>query len=131
LGEEYKLSVFEKRILRKILRPKKEEDRSWRKVHNNELHNMYSSPNIVRGIKLRRMGWVEYVAHMGEGRGVYRVLVARPKGKRPLERPRCRWEDKIKMDRETGINGANWTQLTQDRVQWWAFVSMVMNLQVP
>jgi hypothetical protein len=69
---------------------------------------------------------------MGEGRGVYRVLVGRPKGKRPRGRPRHRWEDKIKMDlREIGTDGANWIQLAQDRVQWQAFVSMVMNLRVP
>jgi hypothetical protein len=69
---------------------------------------------------------------MGEGRGVYRVLVGRPEGKRPLGRPRRRWEDNIKMDlREIGINGANWIQLAQDRVQWRAFVSTVMNLRVP
>jgi hypothetical protein len=69
---------------------------------------------------------------MGKGRGVYRVLVGRPEGKRPLGRPRCRWEDNIKMDlREIGINGANWIQLAQDMVQWWAFVNMVMNLWVP
>jgi hypothetical protein len=68
----------------------------------------------------------------GEGRGVYRVLGGRPEGKMPLERPRCRWVDNIKLDlREIGINGANWIQLAQDRVQWWAFVNMVMNLQVP
>jgi hypothetical protein len=68
---------------------------------------------------------------MGEGRGVYRVLVGRPEGKRPLERPRRRWEGNIKMDlRETGIDGASWIQLAQDRVQWWAFVNTVMNLQV-
>jgi hypothetical protein len=69
---------------------------------------------------------------MGEGRGVYRVLVGRPEGKRPLGRPRCKWEDSIKMNlREIGINGANWIRLVQDRVQWWAFVSTVMNLRVP
>jgi hypothetical protein len=69
---------------------------------------------------------------MGEGRDVYRVLVGRPKGKRPLGRPRCRWEDNIKMDlREIGINGANWIQLAEDRVQWQACVNMVMNLWVP
>jgi hypothetical protein len=69
---------------------------------------------------------------MGEGRGVYRVLVGRPEGKRPLRRPRCRWEDNIKMDlREVGINGANWIHLAQDRVQWWACVNIVLNLQVP
>jgi hypothetical protein len=69
---------------------------------------------------------------MGEGRGVYRVLVGRPEGKGPLGRPRRRWEDNIKMDlRETRINGANWIRLAQDRVQWWAFVNTVMNFRVP
>jgi hypothetical protein len=69
---------------------------------------------------------------MGEGRGVYGVLVGKPKGKRPLGRHRCRWEDNIKMDlRETEINGVNWIQLAQDRVQWWAYVNTVMNLQDP
>jgi hypothetical protein len=69
---------------------------------------------------------------MAEGRGVYRILVGRPKGKRPLARPRCRWEDNIKLDLgEIGIDEVNWIQLAQDRVQWWAFVNTVMNLQVP
>jgi hypothetical protein len=89
-------------------------------------------PNIVRVIKSRRMRWAGHVAHMWEGRGVYRVLVRRPEGKIPLGRPRHRWEDTIKMYlREMGIDGANWIQLAQDRVQWHAFVNMVMNLQVP
>jgi hypothetical protein len=75
---------------------------------------------------------MEHVAWVGEGRGVYRVLVGRPEGKRPLGRPRGRWEDNVKMDlREIGIDGVNWIQLAQDRVQWWAFVNMVMNHQVP
>jgi hypothetical protein len=101
-------------------------------LHNDELHSLYSSPNMVRVIKSRRIRWVGHVAHMGEGRGVYMVLVGRPEGKRPLGRPRCRWEDNIKMDlMEIGINEANWIQLAQDRAQWWAFVNMVMNLQVP
>jgi hypothetical protein len=101
-------------------------------MRNDELHNLYSPPNIVRVIKLRRMRWVGHVACMGKGRGVYRVLVGRSEGKRPLGRPRCRWEDNIKMDlREIGINVANWVQLAHDRVQWWAFVNTVMNLQVP
>jgi hypothetical protein len=95
-------------------------------------HNLYSSLNTVRVIKSRRMRWVGHAAQMEEGRGVYRVLVGRPKGKRPLGRPRYKWEDNIKMDlREIGINGANWIWLAQDRVQWQAFVSMVMNIQVP
>jgi hypothetical protein len=69
---------------------------------------------------------------MGEGRGVYRILIGRPEGKKPLGRSRHRWEDNIKMDlREIGIDGANWIQLAEDRVQWQAFVNMVMNLQVP
>jgi hypothetical protein len=101
-------------------------------LHNDELHSLYSSPNIVGVIKLRRMRWAGHVTRMDEGRGAYRVLVGRPKGKRPLGRPRRRWEDNIKMDlRETGINGANWVQLAQDRVQWRAFVNTVMNLRVP
>jgi hypothetical protein len=98
----------------------------------DELHDLYSSPNIVRVIKSVRMRWAGHVARMGEGRGVYRVLVGRPEGKRPLGRPRRRWEDIIKMDlRETGIDGANWIRLAQDRVHWRACVSTVMNLRVP
>jgi hypothetical protein len=101
-------------------------------LHNDELHNLYSSPNIVRVIKSRRMRWAGHVARMVEGRGVYRVLIGRPENKRPLGRPRRRWEDNIKLDlREIGINGANWIQLAQDRVQWRAFVNTVMNLRVP
>jgi hypothetical protein len=109
----------------------REEDGSWRKLHNDELHDLYSSPNIVRVIKSRRMRWAEHVACVGEGRGAYRVLVGRPEGKRPLGRPRHRWEYNIKMDLgEIGIDGANWIRLAQDRVQWRAFVNMVMNLRV-
>jgi hypothetical protein len=118
--------------MRKIFGSKREEDGSWRKLHNDELHSLYSSPNIFRVIKSRRMRWAGHVARMGEARGVYRVLVGRPEGKRPLGRPRLRWEDNIKMDlRETGIDGANWIQLAQDRVQWWACVNTVMNHWAP
>jgi hypothetical protein len=106
LGEKLGLSLsgktytegFENRVLRRIFGPKREEEESWRKLHNYELHSPYSSPNIVRVIKSRRMRWAVHVTRMGEGRGVYRVLVGRPEGKRPLGRPRCRWEDNIKMD---------------------------------
>jgi hypothetical protein len=132
LREEHRPRVFENRVLRKIFGPKRGEDGLWRKLHNDELHNLNSSPNIVRVIKSRKMKWVGHVVHMGEGRGVYRVLVGRPKGKRPLGRPRYRWEDNIMIDlREMEIEGANWIRLAQDRVQWWAFVNMVMKLQVP
>jgi hypothetical protein len=99
---------------------------------NDELHSLYSSPNILRVIKSSRMKLAGHVARMGEGRGVYSILVGRPEGKRPLGRPRRRWENNIKMDlRETGIDEANWIQLDQDRVQWWPCVYMVMNLRVP
>jgi hypothetical protein len=99
---------------------------------NDELHDLYSSPNIVRVIKSRWMRWAGHVARMGEGRGAYRVLVGRPEGKRPLGRPRSRWEDNIKMDiGEIGIDGANWIRLAKDRIQWRAFVNTVMNLRVP
>jgi hypothetical protein len=112
LGEENRLRVFETTELRRIFGPKREEDGSWRKLHNDELHDLYSSQKIVRVIKSGRMRWAGHVARMREGRGVYRVLVERPGGKRPLGRPRRRWEDNIKLDlRETGIDGANWIWL--------------------
>jgi transcription termination factor 2 len=131
LGEEHRLRVFENRGLRKIFGRKREEDGSWRKLHNDELPDLYSSPNIVRVIKSRSMMWTGHVARIGEGRGVYRVLVGRTEGKRPLGRPRRRWKDNIKMDLgEIGIDGTNWIRLSQDRVQWWAFVNTVMNLRV-
>jgi hypothetical protein len=108
LGEEHRLRVFENRVLRRIFGPKREEDGSWRKLHNDELHSLYSSLNIVRVIKSRRMRWAGHMARMGEGRGVYRVLIGTTEGKRPLGRPSRRWEDNIKIDlREIGIDGAN------------------------
>jgi hypothetical protein len=90
LGEEHRLKVYQNRVLRKIFGPKREEDGSWRKLHNDDLHSLYSSPNIVRVIKSRRMRWAAHVARMGEGRGVYRVLVGRPEDKRPMGKPRSR-----------------------------------------
>jgi hypothetical protein len=114
-----------------IFGPKREEDGSLRKLHNYELHNLYSSPNIVRVIKSKRMGWAGHVARMGEGRSVYGVLVGRPEGKRPVERCRLRLEDNIKMElRDIGIDGANWIRPAQDRVRWPVFVNTTMNLWV-
>jgi hypothetical protein len=130
LREEHRRRVFENRVLR-IFGPK-EEDGSWRKLHNDELHCLYSSPNIVRVIKSRRLMWAGHVARMGEGRGVYRVLVGKAEGKRLLGRPWRRWEDNIKLDLgEIGIDEANWIHLAQDRVQWRTFVNTVMNLRFP
>jgi hypothetical protein len=87
----------------------------WRKLHNEELHGLYSSPSIIRVIKARRMRWAGHVAHMGEVRGAY-ILVGRPEGRRPLGRPRRRWEDNIKMDlRETGFGDVHWIHWAQDR----------------
>ena len=119
--------------MRRIFGPKRDEvTGEWRKLHNEELKGLYSSPNIVRVIKSRRMRWAGHVAHMGEGRGVYRVLVGKPEGKRPLGRPRRRWEDNIRMDlQEVGLGYEDWVGLAQDRNRWRALVSAVRNLQVP
>jgi hypothetical protein len=93
------MRVFEHRVLRKIFGPRRDEKTvEWRKLHNEELNDLYSSPNIVRVFKSRRMSWAGQVARMGVSRGVYRVLVENPEGKRPLGRPRHRWEDNIKID---------------------------------
>jgi hypothetical protein len=125
--------VFENRVLRRIFGPKRDEvPRDWRRLHNEELNDLYSSPNIIRVIKSRRMRWVGHVARMGKGRGAYRVLVGRPEGRRPFGRPRRRWEDNIKMDlQELGWGGMDWIDMTQDRDRWRAVVIAVMNLRVP
>ena len=124
--------MFDNRVLRKIFGPKRDEvTGEWRKLHN-EFNYLYSSTNIVRVIKSRGMRWAGHVARMGEGRGVYRVLVGKPEGKRPLGRPRRRWEDNIKMDvQEVGCGGMDWIELAQDRDRWRALVNSVMNLRVP
>ena len=103
----------------------------WRKLHNEELSDLYSLPNIVRVVKSRRMRWAGHVARMGKGRGVHRVLVGKPEGKRPLGRPRRRWEDNIKMDlQEVGRSCGDWMELAQDRDRWRALVGTVRILRV-
>ena len=99
LREERKLRVFQNMVLRRIFGPRRDEvTGEWRRFHNEELYNLYSSPNIVQVIKSRRMRWAGYVTRMGEERGAYRVLVGKPEGKSPLGRPRRRWVDNIRMD---------------------------------
>ena len=132
LREERRLRVFENRVLRRVFGPKRDKV-TWerRKLHNEELSDLYSLSNIVRVVKSRRR-WAGHVARMGEGRGVHRVLVGKPEGKRPLGRPRCRWEDNIKMDLQEVEGGCeDWMELAQDRDRWRALVSTVMNLGVP
>ena len=133
LREERRPRVFENKVLRTVFGAKREEvTGEWRKLHNEELSDLYSLPNIVRVVKSRRMRWAGHVAYMGEGRGVYRVLVGKPEGKRPLGGPRRRWEDNIKMDlQEVGGVGGDWMELAQDRDRWRALVSTVMNPRVP
>jgi hypothetical protein len=123
LREERRLRVFENRVIRRIFGPKRDEvTLEWSKLHNEELPNLYSSPNIIRKIKLRRMRWAGHVIRMGEERKVYKILVGKPKGKGPLGRPRRRCEDGIRMDlREIGWAGMDW---------WRALVNTVMNLLV-
>jgi hypothetical protein len=132
LKEEHRLRVFENRVLRRIFGPKRDEvTGEWRKLHNEELHILYSFPNI-RQIKSRRMRWAGHVARMGEERKVYKVFVGKPEGKRPLGRPRRRWEDGIRMDLRDLLRGGGveWIQLAQDRDRWWALVNTMMNLKV-
>jgi hypothetical protein len=104
----------------------------WRKLHIKELHNLYSSSSIIRIIKSRRMTWAGHVARMGKKRNVYRLLVGKPEGKRPLGRLRHRWIGNIKMDLlEIGLSVVDWIDLAQDRYRWKALVNTVMNLRIP
>ena len=120
-------------MLRRVFGPKRDEvTGEWRKLHNEELSDLYSLPNIVRVVNSRRMRWARHVMRMAEGRGVHRVLVGKPEGKRPLGRPRRRWEDNIKMDlQEVRGSCGHWKELAQDRDRWRALVGTVRNLRVP
>jgi hypothetical protein len=113
--------------------PKRDEvTEEKKKLHNEELNDMYSLPNFVRVIKSRRMRWAGHVARMGEGRVVYKILIGKPEGKRPLRRPRRRWEDNIRMDlQEVGCKCVDCIGLAQDRDTWRELVSALMNLRVP
>ena len=125
--------MFENMVLRRIFGPRTDEvTGERRRLHNEELNDLYSSPNIVRVIKSRRMRWVRHVASMGEERGVYRVLVGKPEEKRLLGRPRRRWVDNNMMYlQEVGCGCMDWIGLIQDRDRWRTLASAVMNLRVP
>ena len=105
--------MFENMVLRGIFEPRRDEvTREWRRLHNEELNELYSSTIIVRVIKSRRLRWAGHVARMGEEKGVYRVLVGKPEGRRPLRRPRRRWVDNIRMDlQEVGCGYMDWIGL--------------------
>lgn len=133
LADEHKLRVFENKVLRKIYGPKRDEmTGEWRRLHNEELHGLYDSPDVVKIMKSKRLRWAGHVARMREKRRLYSILVGRPDGKRPLGRPRRRWEDNIRRDlREVGVRDENWLDTAQDRIQWRTFVTAAMNLRVP
>jgi hypothetical protein len=125
--------VFKNRVLRKIFGTKRDEvTGEWRKLHNEELRDLYSSPSVISLIKSRRIRWAAHVARMGERRNAYRLLVGKPEGKRALGRPRRRWVDNIKMDLGVvGWDNVDWIGLAQDRSRWRALVNSVLNLRVP
>jgi hypothetical protein len=128
-----RLRVFENRVLRRIFGSKRDEvTGEWRKLHNEELRDLYSSSSIIRIIKSKRMRWAGHVARIGEKRNAYRLLVGKPEGKRPLGRPRCRWVDNIRMvlgEVEWGY--VDWIGLAKDTNRWRVLVNSVLNLRVP
>ena len=122
--------MFENRVLKRMFGPRRDEVKTeWRKLHNDKLIDLYSSPNIIRVIKSRRMRWAGHVARIGERRGVNRILVGKPEGRRSFGSPRRRWEDNIKIDLEEVKWEMNWILLAQDRDRWWVLVNAVMNLR--
>jgi hypothetical protein len=133
LREERRLSVFENRVLRKIFGPKRDEvTGEWRKLHNEELHDLYSSPSKIRIMKSRSIRWAGHVARMVERRSAYRLLVGKPEGKRPLGRPRHRWMDNIRMEFVVVEWGdVDWIGLARDRDRWGALVNSILNLRIP
>jgi hypothetical protein len=133
LREEHRLRVFENRVVRRIFVPKRDEvTGEWRKLHNEELHDLYSSPSKIRIIKSRRMKWAGHVARKGEKKNAYRLLMRKPEGKRSLGRPRRRWVDNIRMDLGgVGWGDVDWIGLAKDRNRWRALVNSVLNLRVP
>ena len=133
MKEKQRVRVLKNKVYRKIFEAKRDKiTREWRNLHNAELHALYSSPNVIRNLKSRRLRWSGYVARMEQSRNAYRVLVGKPEAERSLEMPTSRWEENIKMDlREVVCYPGEWINLTEDREQWRAYVRAVMNLRVP
>jgi hypothetical protein len=124
--------VFENRVLRIFGLKRDEVTGEWRKLHNKELRDLYSSPSVIRIIKSKRMRWAGHVAQMGEKRTAYGLLVGKPEGMRPLGRPRRKWVDNIRMDLgEVGWSDVDWIGLAKDRNRWRVVVNSVLNLRVP
>jgi hypothetical protein len=132
LGEEHRMRLSKNRLSTRTFGPEREEvARDWRRLHNEELHNLYASPSIVRVIKSRRI-WVTHGARMGKMRNKFKILSRKIEGKKPLGRTRRRWADNIRIDlRETGWKIVDWTEFDQDRGYWWALVNAVITFQAP
>jgi hypothetical protein len=133
LREEHRLGVFENRVLRRLFGPKTDKvTGEWRKLHNDELHDLYSLSSIIGIIKARRIRWAGHVARMGAKRTAYKLLVGNSEGRRTLGRPCCRWLDNIRMDLvQVGCSDVDWIGLAQDKDRWRAAVNSVLNLRVP